>query len=86
MLIKKPKLLILDWPTEGIKTNIITQIGEVISFLSNQNTRAIVLVKQYFDFTFELADKIYKLKRGKVVCESKKFTIVWSKLQAQVGV
>ena len=53
---------------------------------SKQNTRAIVLLKQYFDFTFELADKIYALKRVEVVYGSKKFTIALSKLRVQIGV
>ena len=43
--------------------------------IGKQNTRAIVLLTQYFDFIFELADKIYALKRGEVVYGSKKFTI-----------
>ena len=43
--------------------------------ISKQNTRAIVLLTQYFDFIFELADKIYALKRVEVVYGSKKFTI-----------
>ena len=85
-LITKPKLLLLDEPTEGIQPNIITQIGEVISFLRNQKTMAIVLVEQYFDFAFGLADQIYAVKRGKVVYESKKSTIDKSKLRTSVGV
>ena len=85
-LITKPKLLLLDEPTEGIQPNIITQIGEVISFLRNQKTMAIVLVEQYFDFAFGLADQIYAVKRGQVVYESKKSTIDKSKLRTSVGV
>ena len=85
-LITKPRLLLLDEPTEGIQPNIITQIGEVISFLRNQKTMAIVLVEQYFDFAFGLADQIYAVKRGKVVYESKKSTIDKSKLRTSVGV
>ena len=54
--------------------------------ISKQNTRAIVLLTQYFDFIFELPDKVYALKRGEVVCGSKKFTIDYSKLGVQVGV
>ena len=64
----------------------ITQIGEVISFLRNQKTIAIVLVEQYFDFAFGLADQIYAVKRGEVVYESKKSTIDKSKLRTSVGV
>ena len=75
-----------DEPTEGIQPNIITQIGEVISFLRNQKTMAIVLVEEYFDFAFGLADQIYAVKRGEVVYESKKSTIDNSKLRKLVGV
>ena len=82
----KPKLLLLDEPTEGIQPNIIAQIGEVISFLRNQKTMAIVLVEQYFDFAFGLADQIYAVKRGEVVYESRKSSIDKSKLRASVGV
>jgi len=85
-LITKPKLLLLDEPTEGIQPNIIAQIGEVISFLRNQKTMAIVLVEQYFDFAFGLADQIYAVKRGEVVYESRKSSIDKSKLRASVGV
>ena len=85
-LITKPKLLLLDEPTEGIQPNIITQIGEVISHLRDQKTMAIVLVEQYFDFAFGLADHIYAMTRGKVVYESKKSIIDKTKLRASVGV
>ena len=47
---------------------------------------AIVLVEQYFDFAFGLADRIYAVKRGKVVYESKKSTIDKSKLRTSLGV
>ena len=50
-LITKPKLLLLDEPTEGIQPNIITQIGEVITHLKSQQEMAIILVEQYFDST-----------------------------------
>ena len=43
--------------------------------IGKRNNRAIVLLTQYFDFIFELADKIYALKRGELVYGSKKFTI-----------
>lgn len=66
-LITKPKLLLLDEPTEGIQPNIIQHIGKVISLLRDRGDMAIVLVEQYFDFAFELADQIVVLRRGKVV-------------------
>lgn len=66
-LITKPKLLLLDEPTEGIQPNIIQQIGEVISHLRDQGNMAIILVEQYFEFAYRLADRLVALRRGEVV-------------------
>lgn len=65
-LVTKPKLLLLDEPTEGIQPNIIQQIGRVIAYLRDQGEMAILLVEQYFDFGFDLADRIYVMKRGQI--------------------
>jgi len=66
-LIAKPKLLLLDEPTEGIQPNIIQQIGEVIGHLRDQGDMAIVLVEQYFEFAYKLANQFVALRRGEVV-------------------
>ncbi|MQQ10195.1 urea ABC transporter ATP-binding subunit UrtE [Epibacterium sp. SM1979] len=66
-LITKPKLLLLDEPTEGIQPNIIKQIGEVIKYLRERGDMAIVLVEQFFDFGYELGDHFVVLTRGEVV-------------------
>ena len=65
-LVTRPRLLLLDEPTEGIQPNIIKQIGRVIEFLREQGTMAIVLVEQYFDFAYGLADEFVVMKRGAV--------------------
>ncbi|WP_147111029.1 urea ABC transporter ATP-binding subunit UrtE [Tateyamaria sp. syn59] len=65
-LVTKPKLLLLDEPTEGIQPNIIKQIGNVISTLRERGEMAIVLVEQYFDFAFDLGDRFTVLERGAV--------------------
>ncbi|MCC2105425.1 MAG: urea ABC transporter ATP-binding subunit UrtE, partial [Hyphomicrobiales bacterium] len=54
-LVTRPKLLVLDEPTEGIQPSIIKDIGRAISYLRNKGDMAIVLVEQYFDFAKELA-------------------------------
>ncbi|WP_138934721.1 urea ABC transporter ATP-binding subunit UrtE [Roseovarius arcticus] len=66
-LITRPKLLLLDEPTEGIQPNIIQQIGRVISQLREEGQMAIVLVEQYFEFAYELADRFVALRRGEVI-------------------
>ncbi|WP_417269696.1 urea ABC transporter ATP-binding subunit UrtE [Celeribacter sp.] len=65
-LITRPKVLLLDEPTEGIQPNIIQQIGDVIRILCDQGEMAIVLVEQFFDFAFELGDEFTVMKRGEV--------------------
>ena len=86
-LITKPKLLLLDEPTEGIQPNTITQIGEVITYLRSQQTMAIVLVEQYFDFAFGLADHIFAMMRGEVVdMKARMPQSIRSRLRQSVGV
>jgi urea transport system ATP-binding protein len=66
-LVMKPKLLILDEPTEGIQPSIIKEIERVIKALSESGDMAILLVEQYFDFARELADQFVILRRGEIV-------------------
>jgi urea transport system ATP-binding protein len=65
-LVTRPKLLVLDEPTEGIQPSIIKDIGRTISYLRNKGGMAILLVEQYFDFARELADRWYVMDRGEV--------------------
>lgn len=66
-LAAKPKLLILDEPTEGIQPSIIKDIGRVIRMLADRGDMAIVLVEQYYDFAQELADAYLVMERGEVI-------------------
>lgn len=65
-LIARPRILLLDEPTEGIQPNIIKQIGEVIKVLRSEGEIAVVLVEQFFDFAFDLADEFVTMNRGAV--------------------
>jgi urea transport system ATP-binding protein len=66
-LVTRPRLLVLDEPTEGIQPSIIKDIGRAISYLRTRGNIAILLVEQYFDFARELADRFVVLERGEVV-------------------
>jgi urea transport system ATP-binding protein len=66
-LVMRPRLLILDEPTEGIQPSIIKEIERVIRALSERGDMAILLVEQYFDFARELADQYLVLQRGEIV-------------------
>jgi urea transport system ATP-binding protein len=68
-LVSKPKVLLLDEPTEGIQPNIITQIGQVLHRLINEMQMTIVLVEQYLDFVKEFGHQFYIMNRGRVVAE-----------------
>jgi urea transport system ATP-binding protein len=66
-LVMKPRLIVLDEPTEGIQPSIIKDIGRVIGLLRSRGDMAILLVEQYFDFAQELAQTMVIMDRGDVV-------------------
>jgi urea transport system ATP-binding protein len=66
-LAAKPKLLVLDEPTEGIQPSIIKDIGRVIRMLADRGDMGILLCEQYYDFAEELADDYLVMQRGEVV-------------------
>ena len=66
-LVMRPRLLLLDEPTEGIQPSIIRQIGEVIRELAAGGEMAILLVEQYLDFAREVGNELVVMDRGEVV-------------------
>ena len=66
-LVMKPRLLILDEPTEGIQPSIIKDIERVIRLLRSRGGMSILLVEQYFDFVRALADSYAVMDRGEIV-------------------
>jgi urea transport system ATP-binding protein len=70
-LAAKPRVLILDEPTEGIQPSIIKDIGRVIRMLADRKDMAIVLVEQYYDFARDLADDYVVMERGSVLAHGK---------------
>lgn len=66
-LVMRPRLLVLDEPTEGIQPSIIKDIGRVIEALRSRGTMAILLVEQYLDFARALAQTLAVMDRGEIV-------------------
>jgi urea transport system ATP-binding protein len=66
-LASRPRLLILDEPTEGIQPSVIKEIGAVIKKLAERGDMAILLVEQFYDFAAELADQYLVMSRGEIV-------------------
>jgi urea transport system ATP-binding protein len=66
-LVMRPRLLLLDEPTEGIQPSIIKDIGRAISYLRSLKDMAIILVEQYLDFAQELGDHLVVMDRGSII-------------------
>lgn len=68
-LVSKPKLLILDEPTEGIQPSVIQEIGRVIKQLKQEENLTILIVEQYLDFVIEVSDYYYVMEKGRIVAK-----------------
>lgn len=66
-LVTRPKILVLDEPTEGIQPSIIKDIGRALQFLRDEKGMTILLVEQFLDFCREIADDIYVMDRGEIM-------------------
>src|SRR5262249_54995459 len=66
-LVARPKLLLLDEPTEGIQPSIILEIEDAIGQLHRARGLSIVLVEQYVEFALRLADRYVVIDAGEVV-------------------
>lgn len=71
-LVTRPRLIVLDEPTEGIQPSIIKDIGRAIDYLRSKGDIGILLVEQYLDFAEELGNRFYVMERGRVVVQGLK--------------
>ncbi len=85
-LVIRPRLLVLDEPTEGIQPSIIKDIGRIITLLKNRGTMAILLVEQYYEFARALAQHITVLDRGQVVMRGEADTLDETALRGHVTI
>ena len=85
-LVTRPKLLVLDEPTEGIQPSIIKDIGRAIDYLRQKGDMAIVLVEQYFEFARDLADDFIVMDRGAVVLAGDKASMVEDDVRGHMSV
>ena len=83
-LVIRPKLLVLDEPTEGIQPSIIKDIGRAIAYLRSRGDMAVLLVEQYFDFAKELADRWYVMDRGEVTLEGDRASLDESEIRRRM--
>jgi len=67
VLVRRPKLLVLDEPTEGIQPSIVQDIERLILSLRQQGKMSILLVEQFLDFALGIADYCYVMEKGAIV-------------------
>lgn len=65
-LLTKPRLLILDEPTEGIQPNVVQEIERVISDLTQRGDLSVLLVEQHVGFALRATSSYYVLESGRV--------------------
>jgi ABC-type branched-subunit amino acid transport system ATPase component len=68
-LCARPKLLLLDEPTEGIQPSIIEHIAEALARLAAANSLTIVLVEQHLEFVAQLSRRIFVIQKGTIIKE-----------------
>lgn len=85
-LVTRPKLLLLDEPTEGIQPSIIKDIGRAIDYLRRKGDMAIVLVEQFFEFARDLADTFVVMDRGAVVISGERANMVEADVRRYMSV
>jgi urea transport system ATP-binding protein len=83
--VMRPRLLLLDEPTEGIQPSIIKDIARAIAYLRNLGHIAIVLVEQYLDFARELGDRFAVMERGSIVYSCTRDTLDEAELRRAVS-
>ncbi len=71
-LASKPRLLILDEPTEGIQPSIIKEIARSLNALRAELNIAILVSEQVLSFALEVADRLLVIDRGRIVREADK--------------
>ncbi len=85
-MVMRPRLLVLDEPTEGIQPSIIKDIANALVYLKTQAKMAIVLVEQYFDFAKGLADRFVVMDRGEAVLSGDAATMVEDEVRRHITV
>jgi urea transport system ATP-binding protein len=66
VLLARPKLLLMDEPTEGIQPNVILQIEDAIGRIKERGI-AVLLVEQYLEFAWRLAGSYAIMRKGAIV-------------------
>jgi urea ABC transporter ATP-binding protein UrtE len=65
----RPRVLLLDEPSEGIQPNIVQEIGRLIRQIVERTGTAVLLVEQNLDLALQLARRVVVMEKGRIVHE-----------------
>ena len=85
-LVRRPRLLLLDEPTEGLQPSIVQEIEDLIQGLREQQGTSILLVEQSLEFALSVADHCFLMEKGEIVLEGPTNTLDQSLMREYLAV
>ena len=85
-LASKPKLLLLDEPTEGIQPSIIKEMANTLKRIRDEKGLSIIVSEQVLSFALAIADRILVLEKGEIVAEENRANVNEEKIAAYLAV
>jgi urea transport system ATP-binding protein len=85
-LASKPKVLLLDEPTEGIQPSIIKEIGRTLKKIRDEKGLSIVVSEQVLSFALDIADRILVIENGAIVREDDRASVDEKKVASYLSV
>ncbi len=85
-LVSRPKLLILDEPTEGIQPSIIEDIAAAIQKVNKEFGITVLIVEQYLDFVLSVSDRYYVMDKGEITLGGLTKDASASEIQAKMSI
>lgn len=85
-LVARPKILVLDEPTEGIQPSIIQEIGRIIRMLCKSNGMTVLIVEQYVEFVFGISDYFYVMDKGRIIMEGEVDSAELGMVQSKISI
>jgi len=85
-LASKPKVLLLDEPTEGIQPSIIREMGRTLKTIRDERGLSIVVSEQVLSFALDIADRVLVIENGEIVHEEDRSSIDEAKVASFLSV
>ncbi|MFZ5601280.1 MAG: urea ABC transporter ATP-binding subunit UrtE [Pseudomonadota bacterium] len=85
-LASRPKLLLLDEPTEGIQPSIIREMARTLKRIRDEKGLSIIVSEQVLSFALDIADRILVLEKGDIVAEEERANVNEAKIAAYLSV